>query len=312
MSEEITKYYKTTSEINVLESENITYIKSGIENIDKYIKGFALGEMSVWSGGNGSGKSTVLNQIAIESILQGYNTLIFSGELKDSRLLKWFNLQLCGKKNLSYNETTDTLYPKDPETTMKITNNKLFIYDNEIGNNIKTILQAIKEAVKQKHVKMVILDNLMSMNLSSYGGDKYEVQTSFVTDLSNLAKKLNIHIHFVCHPRKSTNFLRKYDISGTADLTNIADNVFIVHRVSNDFKNQIKDMYKRKSDDELFSYDNVIEICKNREQGVQDLFIGQYFEVDTKRFKNYKNEEKNYYEQGVQLLDIEKTLFLAT
>ena len=31
-------------------------------------------------------------------------------------------------------------------------------------------------------------------------------------------------------------FLRKDDISGTADLTNAVDNVFIVHRVNNDFK----------------------------------------------------------------------------
>ena len=288
------KYYKTTSEIDMTNNENITYIKSGINDIDKYIKGFALGELSVWSGGNGSGKSTLLSQLAIESFKKGNNVLIFSGELKDSRLMKWMNLQICGKHNLNYNEQYDYYYPKDKDATMKFSNNKLFVYDNEIGNDISKIIFAIYDAVKNKNVKMIILDNLMSMNLSSYGQDKYDVQTKLITDLSDIAKRLNVHIHFVCHPRKSTSFLRKYDISGTADLTNIADNVFIVHRVNNDFKKQTSEMFKWKSDHELYEFDNIVEICKNREQGIQDMFIGQYFEIETKRFLNYKNENKYY------------------
>ena len=302
------KYYKTSSEINIADSENLIYIKSGITNIDKCIKGFALGELSVWSGGNGSGKSTLLNQLAIEAILQGYKTLIFSGELKDSRLMKWLDLQLCGKKNLIYNKETDTYMPSDIDTTIKITDNKLFVYDNEIGNNIEKIFNAIEDAVSKHNIQMVILDNLMSINLSSYGNDKYDIQTKFVTDLTALAKKRNIHIHFVCHPRKSVSFLRKYDISGTADLTNLADNVFIVHRVNNDFKKQTQEMFKWKPDNEIYTFDNIIEICKNREQGVQDTFIGQYFEIDTKIFKNSKNEDKNYYLRGQNILDIDKAI----
>lgn len=288
------KYYKTSSEIDMSNNENITYIKSGVFQLDKFIKGFALGELSVWSGGNGSGKSTLLSQLAIESFKKGNNVLIFSGELKDSRLMKWMNLQICGKSNLCYNEKYDYYYPKDKEKVTQFSNNKLFVYDNELGNDIDKILFAIYEAVKTKNVKMVILDNLMSMNLSSYGNDKYDIQTKLITDLSDMAKRLNIHIHFVCHPRKSTSFLRKYDISGTADLTNIADNVFIVHRVNNDFKKQTQEMFRWKNDNELYDFDNIIEICKNREQGIQDMFIGQYFEIETKRFLNYKNETKYY------------------
>lgn len=288
------KYYKTTSEIDMSNNENITYIKSGIYQLDKIIKGFALGELSVWSGGNGSGKSTLLSQIAIESFKKDNNVLIFSGELKDSRLMKWMNLQICGKSNLYYNEQYDFYYPKDKQKTMEFANNKLYVYDNELGNDINKIIFAIYEAVKTKDVKMVILDNLMSMNLSSYGTDKYDIQTKLITDLSDMAKRLNIHIHFVCHPRKSTSFLRKYDISGTADLTNIADNVFIVHRKNKDFEKQTKEMFKWSDDNEIYKYDNIIEICKNREQGVQDTFIGQFFEIETKRFLNYQNETKYY------------------
>lgn len=288
------KYYKTANEIDLSNNDNLVYIKSGVYQLDKMIKGFALGELSVWSGGNGSGKSTLLSQIAIESIKKNHNVLIFSGELKDSRLMKWMNLQICGKNNLFYNQQYDYYYPKEKEKVIEFANDKLYVYDNDLGNDINKIIFAIYDAVKNKNVKMIILDNLMSMNLSSYGQDKYDVQTKLITDLSNMAKRLNVHIHFVCHPRKSTSFLRKYDISGTADLTNIADNVFIVHRVNNDFKKQTTEMFKWKSDNKLYEFDNIIEICKNREQGVQDIFIGQYFEIESKRFLNYKNEVKYY------------------
>lgn len=287
------KYYKTSNEIDMSSNENVFYIKTGIRDIDKYIKGFALGELSVWSGGNGSGKSTLLSQLAIESFRKGNNVLIFSGELKDNRLMKWLNLQICGKANLYHNDQYDYYYPRDLQKVMDFSNNKLFVYDNELGNDINKIIFAIYDAVKNKNVKMVILDNLMSMNLGE-SKDKYEAQTKLITELSDMAKRLNIHIHFVCHPRKSTSFLRKYDISGTADLTNIADNVFIVHRVNNDFIKQTGEMFKWNKDNDIYQYSNIIEICKNREQGIQDMFIGQYFEPETKRFLNYKNEDKFY------------------
>ena len=109
-----------------------------------------------------------------------------------------------------------------------------------------------------------------------------------------LAKELNIHIHFVCHPRKATSFLRKEDIAGTGDLTNIADNVYIMHRVNQDFKVRTKEMFKWRDDNEIYQYTNVIEICKNREFGWQDMMIGMYFEVESKRLLNTPNEEKKY------------------
>mgnify|MGYP003297768623 CR=1 FL=1 len=61
------------------------------------------------------------------------------------------------------------------------------------------------------------------------------------------------------------SFLRKNDISGSADLTNIADNVFIMHRVNNDFKIRTKEMFNWSEDHKIYQYSNILEICKNRE-----------------------------------------------
>lgn len=283
-------------DIDYKENEELEYIKSNSEKMDIKIKGFALGQLSVWSGGNASAKSTYLNQLAIESVNQGYKTIIYSGELIAKRLLKWIVMQCAGRKNMMYNHDKNYFYvPKDKkELIINWLNGKLFIYNNESGNKVKQIINSIKKSVIENNIKVVILDNLMSMNLGEYGDNKYDTQSQFVQELSALAKELNIHIHFVCHPRKATNFLRKIDISGSADLTNIADNVFIMHRVNNDFRLKTKEMFKWNDNNEIYEYTNIIEVCKNRDFGVEDYFVGLHFENESKRLLNVPNEEKKY------------------
>lgn len=272
------------------------YIKSNIQILDKMIKGFALNELSVWSGSNASAKSTFLNQLAIESIEQGYKVAIYSGELVPSKLLKWIEMQCAGKKNMAYVKQYDYYFVDDTYKKLikEWLSDKLFIYNNQTGNKAKDILYQLKKCIKENNIKVLILDNMMSMDIKYLGDNKYDNQSQFIQSLSDLAKELNIHIHFVCHPRKVTSFLRKEDIAGTSDLTNIADNVFIMHRVNNDFKIKTKEMFKWKDDKEIYNYTNVLEICKNRQDGIQDYFVGMYFEVGSKRLLNTKNEEKHY------------------
>lgn len=276
--------------------EEKTYIKSGCNMLDKYTKGFALGELSVWSGSNASAKSTYLNQVALQSINQGYKVGIFSGELTDKNLMNWLLLSASGKKGLSHNDEKDYWYVNNfyKDRIVRWLNGNLFIYDNSFGNDAKEIIESVKNCIKKNGVKVVILDNLMSMNLAKYGDQKFDMQTKLITELSNMAKEFDIHIHFVCHPRKSTAFLRKVDISGSADLTNIADNVFIMHRVNEDFKRLSKETFKFKDNHPIYEYSNVIEICKNRGRGVQDVLCGLYFEIETKRLLNEKGEIIKY------------------
>ena len=278
------------------EIEIVEHIKSNINIFDRKVKGFALGELSVWSGSNASAKSTFLNQMAIESINQGYKVAIYSGELIPSRLLKWIIMQCAGKKNMFYDKEKDIWYVDDSikQIIKEWLNGKLFIYNNDLGNKAKDIIEQLKLCIKKNDIKVLILDNLMSMDLKNLGDNKYETQSLLIQKLSALAKELNIHIHFVCHPRKATSFLRKEDIAGTGDLTNIADNVYIMHRVNEDFKVRTKEMFKWKEDNEIYNYTNVLEICKNREFGWQDQMIGMYFEIESKRLLNKQNENKRY------------------
>jgi len=296
----ITNTYSNTMlsvrDIDISINKELEYIKSNTFELDNKIKGFALGQLSVWSGSNASAKSTYLNQIALESIEQGYNVGIYSGELVAPRLLKWLINQSAGKQNMLYHQKGNYYFVDDytVDSIRQWLDGKLFIYDNNYGNKVKDIIQSFEECIKKNNIKILIIDNLMSMDLSKYSDNKYDNQSLLIQNLSKLAKELNVHIHFICHPRKVTNFLRKIDISGSADLTNIADNVFILHRVNQDFKIKTKEMFKWNDNNSIYNFTNVIEICKNRDFGVEDYFVGLYFEPESKRLKNSKNEIKNY------------------
>lgn len=293
--------FYTATQIKQVKKDRSQIVPSGINLIDKKIMGFNLGELSIWSGTNGSGKSSLLSQLALESIDNNFNVALFSGELRADRVLNWVQLQ-ASRKELVKQTEYDNYYivPSDVRSKVnKWLDSKLFIYNNNKGLSVEGVIKAIDDCIVKNNIKVVIIDNLMALSLSSMKGEKYDRQTDLVIALSGLAKKRNVHCHFVCHPRKlNKTFLRKEDISGTSDISNLADNVFLVSRVTRDFKKAIKEFLGIKDDNPLLNFDNVVEIAKNRDMGVSDLFVGLYFEKETKRFLNTQIENKHYGWEG--------------
>ena len=70
----------------------------------------------------------------------------------------------------------------------------------------------------------------------------------------------SIHIILVAHPRKSFGVVRKSDIAGSYDLSNMADNVFIIHKMNDDFRKGAKDFWRRDVVDLFEGFDNLLEI----------------------------------------------------
>lgn len=284
------------SQVKAKNRENIVSIKTGIRNLDRRIIGLNKGEVSCLSGVNSSGKSSVLSQVSLEAIQEGYRVALFSGELDESRVLNWIQLQASGKQFTMATQYEDFYtVPTDVKGAVnKWLDEKLYIYNNRKGNDIDTILGRMAECISKNKVDLMILDNLMAMDLSLITGDKYEKQSSLIKRIKVFARENDVHVVLVAHPRKTIGFLRKEDISGTADITNVVDNVFIVHRVNTDFVRLSGAMFGWKEGYELYNYSNVIEVCKNRDLGIQDLFVGMHYEVESKRFLNEKYEVRHY------------------
>ena len=288
-------FYTATDILNFPKKEE-SFVKSGIHMIDEKMRGLKKGYVSVISGLRASGKSSVISEICLDCVDFENRVGVFSGELAPKNFMRWMNLQAAGK---GYVESTqfDGYYNVSRKYQEKIANwlgDKFFLYNNEYGNDFSAIMEEFEKKIEADKLDLLILDNLMAFNISGLSDNKWDAQTEFVLSLQRLAKRKDIHIIFVAHPRKAMGFLRLDDISGTGDLGNAVDNAFIVHRVNNDFKRLTKLTFGWQDDNEIYQATNVIEIAKDRDGGLQDCFIPLYYEKESKRLKNSIVENKVY------------------
>ena len=294
------KEWLSMEDIQYMDMNNLAAIPTGHEAFDRKALGLILGEISIVSGLNASGKSSWLNCISLNAMQRGFKVAMFSGELMKEKVKTWLNQVAAGREFVRKVYGYDDLYYVPRDVTAKIdawTKDKMFLYDNKYGRNWSRLLESIKQVVESKGVNLLILDNLMTLDLDAFSGDKNEKQSSFVNSLADLAKQANIHIILVAHPRKSLTFLRREDIGGSGDITNLADNVYIIHRVNKDFVKRapeflgVEDVMRIA---ETEGYSNIVEVCKNRFVGSVDNIFGYYYELETKRFMQSKTEHVVY------------------
>ena len=273
-----------------------TYIKTGIEQLDKKVRGLKKGGLTLVSGLRGCGKSTLLSQWMVEAVNDGYNVACYSGELTDRNFAAWMIQQAAGKPFVkpSQWENQYNVPRKWQEVIAQWMDGHFWLYNNKYGNNFVAIMEQLEKVIDEKKIDLLIFDNLMTFDLRGLSDNKYDAQTEFVLKLSSLAKSKNVAICFIAHPRKSDGFLRLQDIAGTADLTNAVDFAFIAHRVDEDFKRLSMQMFGWKEGYDIYNSTNVIEIAKDREFGNIDKFIPMWFEVESRRMKNDPTETKFY------------------
>lgn len=288
-NEEKGKKWLFMSDINRIDISELLSIPTGYDDLDKKIIGLFAGELSVLSGLNASGKTSWLDCLALNVIEKGFKVGIWSGEMQDWRFQGWINQMAAGKNYVRKKAGFENFYYAPKEICDKIdawTNEKLFLYNNAYGSRWEQLFSDIKELVENEGVQLIVIDNLAALCIDGYESGTYGNQTKFILELKDFAKQKNIHVILVAHPRKQNDFLRKESISGTADLTNIADNVFLIHRVGNDFEKRAGDFFGEGKIQQYLSFSNVIEVAKNRQMGVVDHLVGMYYEVESRRLKN--------------------------
>lgn len=300
------KKWLAMTDVQYVDMSKLVAIPTGYKELDKKIIGLLMGDVTVLSGLSGSGKTSWIDCVVLNAVQRGYKVGIWSGELQDFRFQSWIDQIAAGKNYVCKKEGYENYYyaPKNIANQInKWLEGKLFLYNNNYGSKWQQLFADIKTLVENEGTQLIVLDNLMALQIDSYDGDKYTQQTRFINDLKEYAKAKNIHVILVCHPRKEGGFLRKESISGTADLTNLADSVIIIHRIGKDFEQRAGEFFGKDKVLPYLKYNSVIEACKNRSMGVIDLLVGMYYEVESRRLKNEISENIVYgwQEQPAQL-----------
>ena len=293
---ELGEKWLSMSAIQKIDLTQLEGVKTGFHELDRSIVQLNMSEVSLLSGSNSSGKSSWLNTLILNIIQQGVPTALWSGELRPDILKTWVQMVAAGKDNLKQSTYGDGKYYVPNNVAERIDrwlDGKFFLYNNEYGNTWEQIFHDMQELLKAG-VKVFVLDNLFSLNIDLLEGDKNNKQKELILQIKEFAKKNQVHIILVAHPRKVMSFLRKNDISGTSDLTNAVDNVFIIHRVNNDFFRAGAEFFGQGEIQRFQGFGNVIEVAKNRMYGIVDLMVGMQYEIESRRFKNDINENVQY------------------
>lgn len=180
---------------------------------------FRLNELTIWAGSNGTGKSMMTTQMALWFAMHREACCLASFEMAPKYTVMRLVRQLCGRNR------DEGIIAEELE---KLTR-KIWIYD-KVGRCTIAEVWKLCEFVSQCHnVKHIFLDSLMMC----VGGDKdYDGQKDFVFELTQIAKKFDLHVHLIAHTKKGTKDQTDYDtkdaIKGTSSITDLAFNVFTI------------------------------------------------------------------------------------
>ena len=265
-------------------------VYTGLKDLDNWLYKMFFGCVNIITGKNSSGKSVLVNQLCIgETLNQGYDVFVFSGELTKPQLKKWIEWSFVGRRHI---KRTDRHIRKiKPEIEKKVRDwykGRIYTYDNDTDFTATTVLAKMEELARRKGVKVFVIDNLMMIDLECGFDSIWQKQKEFVIKLVNFANKFNVLVHLVAHPRKIEHDRRatKFDIAGSGDITNLAHYVMGIHR------------YTPKEQEKMgmsYPYSCVIDLFKNRLTGTQDKELNVYFDLDSYRFwSNLEELDKQY------------------
>lgn len=231
------------------------------------------GELSIWAGVNGHGKSQLLGQVILNRMTD-QRCLIASLEMKPSQTLYRMICQYTGCR-------------PSKDFANKVLNkfeNRLWIYDQLDTVDSERILGMVHYAAHELGIEHVVIDSLIKCGL---GKDDYDKQSKFVDRLQWAAKTYDIHVHLVCHMRKKENEHQragKFDIRGAGEISDLADNVFVVHRnkAKEEEKNKLKSG-KGCDEKRLSEPDTLLSVAKNRHGGKEGL-IGLWFHEESMQY----------------------------
>ena len=237
------------------------------------------GEVSVWSGYNGAGKSLFLGQVISHAISEGIKCCIASFEMPGEKTLGRMVLQNIG----------DTPLIGEIHAEMERLNDSLWIFDLVGTGKVDRMMDVFRYAYRRYGITQFVVDSLSKLGMAE---DDYAGQKEVVERFGDFVRVNNAHIHLVAHARKGKDEFtppRKMDIKGTGAITDMVDNVYIIHRNKAKYRDLSEAKRTNKNTDELIKKPDTFLICdKSREngsdaEGIYGLYFDRRFQMFTER-----------------------------
>lgn len=208
-------------------------VSTGWPQVDRLLYGgFSRGELNIFAGGSGSGKSLVMMNIALSWLQQGLSGVYVTLELSEELCALRTDAMLTSASTKDIRKDIDT-------TTMKVKlvskkSGQYRIKGLPAQSNVNDIRSYIKEVQVQTGIKVDFvmvdyLDLVMPVSTKVSPNDLFVKDKYVSEELRNLAKELNVLFVTASQLNRSAVEEVEFDhshISGGISKINTADNVF--------------------------------------------------------------------------------------
>ncbi|CDW58162.1 twinkle protein, mitochondrial [Trichuris trichiura] len=236
--------------------------------LNSYLGGLRPGELTVFSGPTGSGKTTFISLYSLdlcEQLDKQVNTLWCSFEVGTARLIHVMLQQLnCRKVDETVSrEELETMYDRLALLPLHFTRfNGSFEF--------RDVIQAIEHHIEICDIRHVVVDNLQFLAgaVEQHLTDRFAVQDMVFSEFRRIASEKSVHLTLVVHPRKELD-------SGQLTLNSLYGGVKASQEADNVYMLQVRQILEPGGAPRIHRYFQ--QILKNRRMG--ELEIGNRLEL---------------------------------
>jgi len=254
---------------------------------------FRPGEVTLYAGSNGGGKSLITGQVAMSLIKQRQRVCIASFEMKPKRTIYRMLRQFAGE-NIEFPKYTDkaTYIGRLLERFNHFSRGGLWLYDQQGTTSSQQVIAMARYCAMELDVQHVFIDSLMKCVA---GEDDYNAQKAFVDELTALARDHHIHVHLIHHIRKLGNeeqMPSKTDIKGTGAIADQVDNVLLMWRN----KKKEHEVQNGNTPDPLKP--DAILMCEKQRNGEAEDWYSLWYHKDSQQFMEHDNSVPMAFDAG--------------
>ena len=182
---------------------------------------FRPGEVTIWTGDSGAGKTQVISDCSTDWIKQGARICLSSLEMHPAFTLKRLCKQIIG---------TDRPTEEAIKAALEWASSGLLIYELTGKQKLDELLVIFDYARSRYGCDLFVIDSLMRLGIA---GDDYNSQEAVIFRIVDWAMVTGVHVHLVAHAKKGERdrgVPEIEDIKGTMELGANAFNIVSIWR----------------------------------------------------------------------------------
>ena len=252
------------------------------QGLNEKLHGIRYGELTTFTAGSGSGKTSIIRHIATDLLIKGERVGILELEASNRRTALGLMSTAVGK-NLHLGEHDEKELKSAFEHSIATWN--LFCFDGFGSYDPDVIYNRIEYLATGLDCKVIFLDHL-SILLSGLEGDERRMIDTTMTRLRSLVERTGIALFLVSHLRRASNDKHSHEEGGRVSLSSLRGS----HSIA-----QISDSVialERDQQADTPGNPTTVRVLKNRYSGEVGVACTLTYDLNTCRFTEHEAETK--------------------